>query len=618
MSLPKNTETLNKSLEICQTFTRRSKSTDCKNINRTPSISNSYKSKAENSLEQIREILDCCAKPESDNIVKKIVKEITEVEYNFCVKLTSMSQDYPEYITNNSPKNKDLLKEYPIISEITNALSQILDVHHVLLERFAEVLQYWDDNSPNLASVVLKHGHYLKICSSFLRKKNEFVNSYKKALSENEKLSEITKLYEKYLLNNNNGNDKKSDGMMISMGLTFLLEMDSVHQNIVRYSLLMERYSKAINRCKYPDEYHASIEALTLVKNLADQVNETLIKEESTAKLLEFNKKLNGKYNVISPCRTFIYDGVLTKQARRDKLQRYLILFNDVLFICNCTLMGKDIDPSKIRVIDVESYDVNVKDHVDYENQFELMTEEKSTAFICSDKEQRDIWVKKLRDTKEAALSIRDSRNKLLRQVNPELQSKESQENKRYKGVWIPDNKSTICLMPNCGAELRVLRRHHCRRCGYLICSNCTGEAPIPTSDEINPESAQVDKVCPQCFFDIKNEFGHIFKAKKFKMPKNHHLRKSDLPVYERILIFEKNKTGETKRWVNSNNLSQFNVYKAEFDLLPIKEININENAYAIIVDENASLGATFTILNMENKFEIYKFRVEHERKIEK
>uniref|UniRef100_A0A0N5BUC7 FYVE-type domain-containing protein n=1 Tax=Strongyloides papillosus TaxID=174720 RepID=A0A0N5BUC7_STREA len=602
-------------------------------IKRNKSIENRYSTESTNSirstvikksidrlitLEEIEEILSSFLKEDSSEKLKQIVNEIAEVEYNFCLKLRSISQDYPEFIRNNSPKNKDLLKEYPIIDEIAEALSQILNVHHVLLEHFTNLLMNWKNSSPNLASILLKDGHYLKICSVFIRRKKDIGDIYRKALLENEKLSELTKLYEENMLNSKNPNSQISNGFSGKKGVTVLLELDSVHQNLVRYALLMERYSKAIDQTQYPEEYDASLKAIKLVKNLANQVNVDLKDEENSLKMLELNKKFHGKYSIIDPCRKFIYEGILIKQARRDKLQRYLVLFNDILIVCNCSLIGKDLDPSKIRVYNVENYEVKIKDHIDYENQFELMTEEKSTAFICPNRKQRDVWVAKLREAKENIVHAKDSRLKLIKRTNPDIQTGDHYDGILYKAVWIPDEKSNVCLMPNCGVELRVLRRHHCRLCGFLICSSCTGEAPIPKTRDADPESTNVYKVCPQCYHDIQKEFGHVYKAKKFKPPKNHHLRKTTNITLEKISILERNKTGEIKRWVDYSNLNILSVFKAEFDFEPYKKIDLDKKSYAITIEENELLGAIFTIVNLENKDELYKFRVEHERKIEK
>lgn len=44
------------------------------------------------------------------------------------------------------------------------------------------------------------------------------------------------------------------------------------------------------------------------------------------------------------------------------------------------------------------------------------------------------------------------------------------------KPLWIPDDSSSKCLMEGCDTVFSFLnRRHHCRDCGWLICSDCVG-----------------------------------------------------------------------------------------------------------------------------------------------
>ncbi|KAK6042895.1 FYVE zinc finger, partial [Cooperia oncophora] len=45
------------------------------------------------------------------------------------------------------------------------------------------------------------------------------------------------------------------------------------------------------------------------------------------------------------------------------------------------------------------------------------------------------------------------------------------------KPLWIPDDASSKCLMEGCDTVFSFLnRRHHCRDCGWLICSTCVGK----------------------------------------------------------------------------------------------------------------------------------------------
>ena len=45
--------------------------------------------------------------------------------------------------------------------------------------------------------------------------------------------------------------------------------------------------------------------------------------------------------------------------------------------------------------------------------------------------------------------------------------------------IWVPDRRVSMCQ--KCTAEFTVLvRRHHCRACGQVVCSNCSAnKAPL-------------------------------------------------------------------------------------------------------------------------------------------
>lgn len=44
---------------------------------------------------------------------------------------------------------------------------------------------------------------------------------------------------------------------------------------------------------------------------------------------------------------------------------------------------------------------------------------------------------------------------------------------------WIPDSTSSRCMIPGCASPFPATlglfyRRHHCRRCGILVCNDCS------------------------------------------------------------------------------------------------------------------------------------------------
>lgn len=66
------------------------------------------------------------------------------------------------------------------------------------------------------------------------------------------------------------------------------------------------------------------------------------------------------------------------------------------------------------------------------------------------------------------------------------------------------DDDASMCMMKECSRSFNILvRRHHCRNCGYVICNGCSGYAPVPS---VRYES---DRVCAACYDELQNKCEH-------------------------------------------------------------------------------------------------------------
>ena len=74
------------------------------------------------------------------------------------------------------------------------------------------------------------------------------------------------------------------------------------------------------------------------------------------------------------------------------------------------------------------------------------------------------------------------------------------------KPVWVPDAMSKECMI--CSVKFTAfVRKHHCRRCGRVICSTCS---PHRISPELQTrshmhhasDSKKLERVCKECFKD--------------------------------------------------------------------------------------------------------------------
>lgn len=68
------------------------------------------------------------------------------------------------------------------------------------------------------------------------------------------------------------------------------------------------------------------------------------------------------------------------------------------------------------------------------------------------------------------------------------------------EGQWVPDVSVDTCML--CRAEFSFwIRRHHCRRCGAVVCDSCSGSRTRFIYKEISPNKlADEDcRVCDAC-----------------------------------------------------------------------------------------------------------------------
>ena len=71
--------------------------------------------------------------------------------------------------------------------------------------------------------------------------------------------------------------------------------------------------------------------------------------------------------------------------------------------------------------------------------------------------------------------------------------------------VWVPDTRVTMC--GGCSAEFSlVLRRHHCRACGKVVCAQCSAnKAPL------RYRQFESSRVCDACYEGVeKSRLFHI------------------------------------------------------------------------------------------------------------
>ena len=115
-----------------------------------------------------------------------------------------------------------------------------------------------------------------------------------------------------------------------------------------------------------------------------------------------------------------------------------------------------------------------------------------------------------------------------------------------YRVGWILDEDIHSCM--ECQVEFNFLtRRHHCRACGNIICSNCSPyKATIPTLDELNGS-----RVCVNCFglkVNLNNlrHYSNLEEFDSFETLSSHSDDPGSSSVYSGGMIASVNNVGQS------------------------------------------------------------------------
>lgn len=75
-----------------------------------------------------------------------------------------------------------------------------------------------------------------------------------------------------------------------------------------------------------------------------------------------------------------------------------------------------------------------------------------------------------------------------------------SGSDKRSTPIWIPDEQAPYCMLEQCHKAFSYTnRRHHCRKCGFVVCGSCSSHTAVLESGE----GAAPVRVCDNCFREL-------------------------------------------------------------------------------------------------------------------
>ncbi|KAJ8392019.1 hypothetical protein AAFF_G00083290 [Aldrovandia affinis] len=265
-------------------------------------------------------------------------------------------------------------------------------------------------------------------------------------------------------------------------------------QRVPRYEMLLKDYLKKLPQddSDRPD----AEKSLEIIAMAATHSNSAIRKSENLKKLLEIYEMLGEEEDIVNASNEFIKEGHILKLAARNAsaMERYLFLFNNMLLYCvpKFSLVGQKFT---VRTrIGIEGMKVLETSNEEYPHTFQVSGKERTLELQASSDKDKEGWIKAFQETIEIFLQ----KNETFRSANREAEEVSMEELGRRAPRWIRDNEVTMCM--KCKEPFNALtrRRHHCRACGYVVCSKCSDNKAA-----LEYDSNKMNKVCRDCYLTL-------------------------------------------------------------------------------------------------------------------
>ncbi|XP_017769556.1 PREDICTED: pleckstrin homology domain-containing family F member 2 isoform X2 [Nicrophorus vespilloides] len=180
------------------------------------------------------------------------------------------------------------------------------------------------------------------------------------------------------------------------------------------------------------------------------------------------------------PGRVLVGEGVLTKMCRKKRKARQFFLFNDILVYGNIVINKKKYN--KQHIIPLEEVKLqNLDDDAQSCNGWLIKTASKSFAVFAATNIEKKEWMAHI--TKCIEDLLRKSGKKAVEE---------------HAAVWVPDGDASTCMHCRKTQFTFVNRRHHCRKCGAVVCGPCSSKRYLLPSQSSKPL-----RVCLHCYEEL-------------------------------------------------------------------------------------------------------------------
>eukprot|EP01105_Mastigella_eilhardi_P004007 TRINITY_DN152_c0_g1_i1.p1 TRINITY_DN152_c0_g1~~TRINITY_DN152_c0_g1_i1.p1 ORF type:complete len:1455 (+),score=396.79 TRINITY_DN152_c0_g1_i1:32-4366(+) len=525
----------------------------------------------------------------------RVIQEVLSTEKTYVSLLEYLVKYYLAPLRDAIKEGDAIVNEKDMVIIFSN-IEDVYKVNKALLKKLEPRVSSWTEESC-LGDIFLQMGPSLSSYTLYC------ANYYAGII----KLSSTSTQFANFLKN------AAQQGLKQSLPSLLILPV----QRIPRYQLLLKEI------IKYTPEGHPDLqninESLDQIHEVGQHINENVRDKSQLERLLTLQKQFIGYCPpLIAPRRVYVRDGPLVKICRKTSKARHFFLFSDCLIYSvkvETTVAGSTYKFHQMITL-LNGRVQPVPDRQKTRNAFQILAKEKSFIVCAKDREERDSWVENVRVVLEklgrdanafkraasigegepsegassggspsptpppvpgcnggAAVTSADGA------LSPSVADGEDVGNDAIAPVWVQDGDSGVCM--RCQSKFTFLhRRHHCRSCGSLLCSDCSRNCFFMSN--VN----KYERVCSQCLEKLVKLHGeeNALRCVGIKSDKN----SLDPSTWRK---------GDVEAWTESILPDRFKKYKSKFqkvtgkkllemDLVALTRLTTREDVAFIILQQ--------------------------------
>uniref|UniRef100_A0A673CRV6 FYVE, RhoGEF and PH domain containing 5a n=1 Tax=Sphaeramia orbicularis TaxID=375764 RepID=A0A673CRV6_9TELE len=365
------------------------------------------------------------------------------------------------------------------LREILNELPDVYTLHRRILTELENRIRHWDESQ--------------RIADIFLSRKAEFlafttyIGHYDRSMSLLDDSCRTSPAFAAIV----HQFEQSPAGEKVSLKHQLL----QVIVRVAQYRMVLTDYLNNLS----PDskEYEDTQAAVTIVSDIADQVNDSLKHGENLLRLVNIEYSVRGQRDLLQPGRIFVKEGTLMKVSRKSRQPRHLFLMNDMLLYTYPQQDGKYRLKNTLSLTGLK-VSKPILDNV--QNALKIEGTDITITLSASSFIEREDWFYTLNHTVtehargSAPYSSRSGevRDRLWLSLGEKAPT------------FVPVSQVVMCM--NCTADFSLtLRRHHCHGCGRIVCRSCSrNRYPLKYMKD------RMAKVCDHCYNELKKRGGDV------------------------------------------------------------------------------------------------------------